>query len=35
MLTELGDMIEENIDTVRLICIAGPSSSGKLRFLTV
>lgn len=32
MLTELGDMIEENIDTVRLICIAGPSSSGKTTF---
>ena len=32
MLTELGSMIEEDIDTIRLICIAGPSSSGKTTF---
>ena len=32
MLTELGGMIESDIDTIRLICIAGPSSSGKTTF---
>lgn len=32
MLVELGDQIEENIDNIRLICIAGPSSSGKTTF---
>ncbi|MFA7019955.1 MAG: hypothetical protein WC215_00125, partial [Bacilli bacterium] len=32
MLIEIGDMIEEDIDTIRLICIAGPSSSGKTTF---
>ena len=32
MLTELGQKIEENIDDIRLICIAGPSSSGKTTF---
>lgn len=31
-LNELGDIIEENIDTIRLIGIAGPSSSGKTTF---
>ena len=32
MLCELGEMIEKDIDNVRLICIAGPSSSGKTTF---
>ena len=32
MLTELGDRIMEDIDDIRLICIAGPSSSGKTTF---
>ena len=32
MLCELGDMIKKNIDTIRLITIAGPSSSGKTTF---
>ena len=32
MLCELGNIIETNIDDVRLICIAGPSSSGKTTF---
>jgi len=32
MLTELGQMIENDIDSIRLICIAGPSSSGKTTF---
>ena len=32
MLVELGDKIESNIDEIRLICIAGPSSSGKTTF---
>ena len=32
MFVELGDQIEENIDNIRLICIAGPSSSGKTTF---
>ena len=29
---ELGDLIEQEIESVRLICIAGPSSSGKTTF---
>ena len=29
---EIGDKIEENISNIRLICIAGPSSSGKTTF---
>ena len=29
---ELGDLIEKDIDSIRLICIAGPSSSGKTTF---
>ena len=32
MLCELGDKIKKNIDTIRLITIAGPSSSGKTTF---
>lgn len=32
MLTTLGDMISKDIDNIRLICIAGPSSSGKTTF---
>ncbi len=32
MLTELGDLIERDITDIRLICIAGPSSSGKTTF---
>ena len=31
-LKEIGDMIEHNLDTIRLIAIAGPSSSGKTTF---
>ena len=31
-LTELGEMIEDDIENIRLICIAGPSSSGKTTF---
>lgn len=31
-LTEIGDMIEANKEKIRLICIAGPSSSGKTTF---
>ena len=31
-LAEIGDMIEQNKDKIRLICIAGPSSSGKTTF---
>jgi uridine kinase len=31
-LADLGNMIEKNGDDVRLICIAGPSSSGKTTF---
>lgn len=31
-LTELGQLIEDDIDNVKLICIAGPSSSGKTTF---
>ncbi len=29
---ELGDLIEKDIDSIRLVCIAGPSSSGKTTF---
>ncbi len=32
MLHELGNRIVEDIDNIRLICIAGPSSSGKTTF---
>jgi len=32
MLTRLGDMIEEDLSNIRMICIAGPSSSGKTTF---
>lgn len=32
MLCELGDLIEKDIENIRLICIAGPSSSGKTTF---
>lgn len=32
MLHELGDKIAEDIENIRLICIAGPSSSGKTTF---
>ncbi len=32
MLAQLGDEIEQNIDNIRLIGIAGPSSSGKTTF---
>ncbi len=32
MLGELGDMIEKNIQNIRLIGVAGPSSSGKTTF---
>ncbi len=32
MLAELGQMIEDSIDEISLICIAGPSSSGKTTF---
>ena len=31
-LSELGDMIQSNMDNIRLIAIAGPSSSGKTTF---
>lgn len=31
-LAHLGDIIEKNISTTRLICVAGPSSSGKTTF---
>ena len=31
-IAELGNMIEDDIDNIRLICIAGPSSSGKTTF---
>ena len=31
-ITELGDMLEDDIESIRLICIAGPSSSGKTTF---
>ena len=32
MLSELGERIEDNIKDIKLICIAGPSSSGKTTF---
>ncbi len=32
MLAELGQLIEDDISNIRLICIAGPSSSGKTTF---
>ncbi len=32
MLAELGDIIKSDINNIRLICIAGPSSSGKTTF---
>ena len=32
MLTELGQLIQDDIDDIALICIAGPSSSGKTTF---
>ncbi len=32
MLTELGQIIQDKIKNIRLICIAGPSSSGKTTF---
>lgn len=32
MLTELGQMIKDNIDNIKIIAIAGPSSSGKTTF---
>jgi uridine kinase len=32
MLADVGRKIKENADTIRLICIAGPSSSGKTTF---
>lgn len=32
MLADLGHQIQENSDTIRMICIAGPSSSGKTTF---
>ena len=32
MLSELGDLIAGDIENIRLICIAGPSSSGKTTF---
>lgn len=32
LLCHLGDKIEKRIDTMKLICIAGPSSSGKTTF---
>ena len=31
-LCELGQMIEDERESIRLICIAGPSSSGKTTF---
>ena len=31
-IVELGDAIEDDIESIRLICIAGPSSSGKTTF---
>ena len=31
-LANLGQKIQDNIDTIRLICVAGPSSSGKTTF---
>ncbi len=32
MLAELGKEIKDNLDEIRLICVAGPSSSGKTTF---
>ncbi len=32
MLSELGQLIGENSESIRLICVAGPSSSGKTTF---
>ena len=32
MLSDLGRIIKANLDSIRLICIAGPSSSGKTTF---
>lgn len=32
MLCDLGQLIENDIDNIRIICIAGPSSSGKTTF---
>ena len=32
MLTEIGDIVKQNIQDIRLIAIAGPSSSGKTTF---
>lgn len=32
MLAELGQKIQDNISNIRLICVAGPSSSGKTTF---
>lgn len=32
MLVDIGDIVKENIDDIRLIAIAGPSSSGKTTF---
>ena len=32
MLAELGQLIEDDIEDIRLVCIAGPSSSGKTTF---
>ncbi|MCQ2772852.1 MAG: nucleoside kinase [Bacilli bacterium] len=32
MLAELGQLIEDDISNIRLICVAGPSSSGKTTF---
>ena len=32
MLAELGKMIKDNLEEIRLICVAGPSSSGKTTF---
>lgn len=32
MLVELGQLIEDDISDIRLICVAGPSSSGKTTF---
>ena len=31
-LADLGNKIEKNIDTIKVICVAGPSSSGKTTF---
>jgi len=32
MLAELGELIEDGIQDIRLVCVAGPSSSGKTTF---